>query len=95
MSRPLRNWVSNAPEVLFRVLNASEAKREFGLHSEQIYAAVERGEVHAVAMPPRDDRSGRGQTRYPEWELSKLAERLGLTAARFLENDEEPESRLS
>jgi len=79
MSRPQPTWLDKAPDRFHRVLNAREAHREFGLQPEQIYAAVARGEVHAVAMPPRDDRSARGQTRYPEWELKKLAEELGVS----------------
>ncbi len=79
MSIAKRAWLSRAPSVHYRVLSTVQAFREFGLRREQIYAAVEQGKVHAVAMPPRDDRSAEGQTRYPEWELSKLADELGLT----------------
>jgi len=86
IAKPLR--VSEAPDITFRTLNLAEAYREFGLDRDQVYAAVARREVHAVARPPRDRRSVKGQNEYPEWELSKLAERLGLPTPRLV--DDEP-----
>lgn len=71
--------ISTAPKVKWRTLNLREAYREFRLAPDQIYAAVDYGEVHAVWRRPRDRRSTQGQTEYPEWELKKLADDLGLT----------------
>lgn len=77
IAKPLR--MSQAPQVTFRTLNLAEAFREFGLDRDQIYAAAARGDVHPVERPPRDRRSVRGQNEYPEWELKKLANDLGVT----------------
>lgn len=60
-------------------MNLAEAFRKFGLERQEIYGAVERGEVHDVWRPARDRRSEHGQIEYPEWELKKLADDLGLT----------------
>lgn len=85
MSRPMRVWVSNSPEVLYRALTLAEAFREFGLHHEQIWGAAAQGKVHPIAMPPSDGRSRKGQTRYPEWELRKLADELGVQPPPVIE----------
>jgi len=76
IARPRR--ISQSPRVLYKTLNLREAFREFGLEPPEIYAAVARGDVHAVERPPRDRRSFSGQIEYPEWELRKLADELGV-----------------
>ncbi len=86
IAKPRR--VSEAPKILFRTLNLTEAWREFGLDPDQVYAAAARRDLHPVARPPRDRRSVKGQIEYPEWELRKLADDLGLAPILQLPNAE-------
>lgn len=99
MSRALRIAVSKAraPEGRYEVLTAAEAKRRFGLYPDQIYALVDAGIVHDVGDRARDPRkSSRGHTKYPEWELAKVAQELagGLTIVELIQRDAD-ESKLS
>jgi hypothetical protein len=66
------------PESTYGLLTLRDAEEKFGLPYWQIYAAVDRQEVHAM------QRNGAGRVFYPEWELEALAERHGYHRPCYL-----------
>ena len=77
---PIRDAQVPADAQLSRVMNLREARLEFGLDHRAIYAAVERGQIHAFKV------GGTGRIYYPEWELRELANLLKAQANELVDD---------